>query len=128
MRAGVKRRGDGTAVREAEAIQQVESVLALTEVQRACGAFAVDLDAEEKRGGPEVAQLEALSEQALISAIFSFDLDASVMSSTNTGTITFTPSFSQMNTDESDRMRAKPCSTSTSSRRWNHSRPPCLRP
>jgi hypothetical protein len=43
----------------------VEHVLALAEVQRAHGALVVDLDAEEERGGPEVAQLAALSEQTL---------------------------------------------------------------
>jgi hypothetical protein len=96
-------------------------------VQRARGALAIDLHAQEERGGAEVAQIEALSEQPLISAIFSFDLDTSVMFSTNTGTITFTPSFSQMSADELDRVRTKPSSTSTSSRRRNHSRPPCLR-
>jgi hypothetical protein len=60
-RARVEQHGDRAAVHEAEAIQQVEYVLALAEVQRARGAVVVDLDAE----GPEVAQLEALGEQAL---------------------------------------------------------------
>jgi hypothetical protein len=64
-RAEVERCGDGAAVRKTEAVQQVERVLALAEVQRVRGAVAVDLDTEEERGGPEVAQLEALYDQAL---------------------------------------------------------------
>jgi hypothetical protein len=106
MNARIHWSGHGAAVHEAIALEQIQAVVMLREVQSARLAIPDDLDT--KVVGPRLRSLKCLASSTLSAAILDLDLDAKVMLSTKTGQMTCTPSFSQMKMEPSAQMWAKP--------------------